>query len=295
MKRLFRKPLYALALSAVALFAAALVFTSASAVAHILDVRERDYVPFEQMIAELRTTQMVFVGELHDRISHHQAQLQIIEALHRAGEEVAIGLEMFRAQHQDVLDRWVAGEMDEGAFRREFERNWGMWEMYADILRFARDEGIALVALNVPREITQQVAREGFESLTPEQLEDVPGVRCDVDPAYEEFIRRALGAHAHGEMAFRHFCEAQMVWDTAMAHNLVNYARNHPQKVIVVLAGSAHAWKYGIPRQVEFEMMDAADYRVVLPEIQGRVTAQNVTTDEADYLMIGLEQDATLH
>ncbi len=277
---------------ATALCLAALL-SAATAIGHILDVHKRDFLPFEEMIADLRQTQIVYVGELHDRLSHHQAQLQIIEALHRAGEEVAIGLEMFRVQNQEILDRWVAGEIDEAAFRFEFERNWGYWEVYADIFRFARDEGIPLVALNIPREITQQVAREGFESLTPEQLEMVPGVRCDVDPEYEEYIRRSLGAHAHGHMEFRHFCEAQMVWDTAMAHNLVNYVKANPRKIAVVLAGSAHAWKYGIPRQVEYEMN--VEYRVVLPEIPGRVTAQDVTTDEADYLLIGLDEDPILH
>jgi uncharacterized iron-regulated protein len=269
------------------------LLTVTPAFAHILNIAEGDYIPFEEVIADLRQTQMVFVGELHDRESHHAAQLQIIEALQRTGKQVAIGLEMFQAQHQDVLDRWVAGELDEAAFRFEFERNWGMWEMYADILRFARAEGIPLVGLNVPREITQQVAQEGFESLTPEQLEMVPGVRCDVDPEYEAYIRRSLGVHAHGNMDFRNFCEAQMVWDTAMAHNLVNYVQANPEKTVVVVAGSAHAWRYGIPRQVSLEM--DAEYRIVLPEIPGRLTAQDVTTDEADYLLLGLDEDATLH
>jgi uncharacterized iron-regulated protein len=288
--RLFRK---LLSTGVLASAAGVFLLTVTPAFAHILNIAEGDYIPFEEVIADLRQTQMVFVGELHDRESHHAAQLQIIEALQRTGKQVAIGLEMFQAQHQDVLDRWVAGELDEAAFRFEFERNWGMWEMYADILRFARAEGIPLVGLNVPREITQQVAQEGFESLTPEQLEMVPGVRCDVDPEYEAYIRRSLGVHAHGNMDFRNFCEAQMVWDTAMAHNLVNYVQANPEKTVVVVTGSAHAWRYGIPRQVSLEM--DAEYRIVLPEIPGRLTAQDVTTDEADYLLLGLDEDPTLH
>jgi uncharacterized iron-regulated protein len=50
---------------------------------------------------------IVLVGEHHDNADHHQAQLQIIRALHQAGRKVAMGLEMFRGDSQADLDRWV--------------------------------------------------------------------------------------------------------------------------------------------------------------------------------------------
>ena len=258
--------------------------------AHILDVHSGRYTPFEEMITDLRQSQMVFIGELHDRMSHHQAQLQIIQALHEAGEPVAIALEMFRAENQAVLDRWVEGKIGEREFQGAWNRNWGMWEFYREILHYARQEGIPLVALNVPREITQQVARKGFDSLSAEQLDQVPGVACDVSPEYEAFIRRSLGAHAHahGGMNFRFFCEAQMVWDTAMAHNLLEYVQSHPDQTVVVLAGSGHAWRHGIPEQVQ--RRQEVELRIVLPEVQGRWPAEGVTKDDTDYLLLGVEE-----
>jgi hypothetical protein len=57
---------------------------------------------------------------------------------------------------------------------------------------------------------------------------------------------------------------------------------------VVVLAGSGHAWKHGIPEQVQ--RRQESTYRVLLPAIPGRLEPDNVTSDETDYLMIGLEE-----
>lgn len=265
-----------------------LLLPRSDAGAHILDVHTGDYIGFPEVIGELQQVQAVFIGELHDRPDHHQAQLQIIQALHQAGQPVAIGMEMFRQESQPEIDRWVTGEMSEEEFRQVFEKNWGMWELYAPILRYAQQERIPLVALNIDREITRQVAREGFNSLTPEQREQAPGVSCNIDDSYRTFIRRTLGAHAHGGQAFENFCEAQMVWDTAMARNLLDYLQQNPQRTMVVLAGSGHAWKHGIPEQVQRQ--GDLDFRVLLPAVPGRIGPGDATSEETDYLLLGLEE-----
>ncbi|MBE0599432.1 MAG: ChaN family lipoprotein [Desulfuromonadales bacterium] len=267
-----------------------LVVLRPGAEAHILDVHARDYVSFAEMIEDLRQAQAVFIGELHDHPGHHQAQLQVIQALHQAGQPVAIGLEMLRQPSQPDADRWVAGEMSEQEFRQVFEKNWGMWELYAPILRYARQERIPLVALNIDREITRQVARKGFDSLTPEQREQAPGVSCNIDDSYRAFIRRTLGAHAHNGQMFEYFCEAQMVWDTAMARNLLDYLQQNPQQTMVVLAGSGHAWKHGIPEQAQRQA--DLDFRVLLPAVPERIGPGDATPEETDYLLLGLEEGA---
>ena len=42
-----------------------------------------------------------------------------------------------------------------------------------------------------------------------------------MDERYRAFIRSILGAHAGSPESFERFCEAQLVWDTAMAINAV--------------------------------------------------------------------------
>jgi uncharacterized iron-regulated protein len=256
--------------------------------AHILKLSDEKYTSFEEMIDDLKGVRLVFMGELHDNEGHHRAQLQVIRALHESGVPVAVGLEMMRGDSQKALDRWVAGEMSEKDFLKVYFDNWSMWPQYREIFLEARRRNISLIGLNISRAITQQVARDGFASLSPEQIGELPGVRCDVDVNYKEYMRRVLGGHMHNNSSFLHFCEAQMLWDTVMAKVLLDFLSTHPDHIVVVLSGSGHAWKYGIPEQIRRQA--AIPSRVLLPEIPGRIEAENATPVEADYLMLGLDQ-----
>lgn len=260
--------------------------------AHILRIETASYVTLPEMIEDLRSVQMVFVGEIHDEEGHHQAQLQVIRALRKAGIDVAVAVEMFRSDDQEALDRWVSGEMPESEFVRIFQDNWSAWPQYREIFLHARREKIPLVGLNIPREITRQVAKNGMASLTPKQLGELPKVRCDVDARYKEFIRRSLGGHPHNGAEFLNFCEAQLLWDSVMAQTLLDYRARHPGRTIVVLAGSGHAWKYGIPEQIR--RRSTISFRVLVPEVAGRIEAANATPDLADYLLMGVNE-APLH
>lgn len=230
---------------------------------------------------------MVFVGELHDRPSHHDAQLQIIQALHDSGKPVAVGLEMFTARDQDTLDRWIQGAMKEGEFVNHFQANWGeSWRLYRNIFLYCRERKIPLVGLNVPREITAQVERKGFASLTREQVGMLPPITCNVDSAYMELMRQAHG-HAMSESDFTQFCEAQLVWDTSMALHALQYLEVHKDRTLVVLAGAVHAWKPGIPRQVK-ELAPHRQSIVILPEIRGTYDKETVSREDCDFLLLGV-------
>ncbi len=260
---------------------------SISAAAHSFNLNTQDVTTFAEIVADLRQSQAVFVGEMHGETGHHSAQLQVIKALREGGGEVSIGLEMFRQDGQDALDRWVRGELDEFEFGEIFQQHWSNWHAYREIFIYARDEQIPLIGLNIPREFVNQVAREGFASLSEAQRAQLPIATCNVSPEYRKFIRRALHGHADNERDFEHFCEAQMLWDASMAKNLESYLVAQPQRVVVVLAGNGHSWKHGIPEQLA--RRGSYRTRVLLPEVHGRIDLQHIDSDDADYLLQGVE------
>lgn len=267
---------------------AALILLWGTADAHTLKVSDRTYVNFEELLGDLKKVSIVYIGELHGKLGHQEAQLQILSALHESGKDVVVAVEMFRKENQSILDRWVSGEISREAFVDAYKKNWGMWPRYRPIFDYARVNKIPMLGLNLPRDITAQVAKNGFASLDEQQIDRLPPVQCHVDPRYEEFIRKAMGLHNTNGQGFRNFCEAQLLWDKAMAASLIEYLNKSPESVIVVLAGSGHSWKYGIPAQVSAQ----SDYpfRVLMPEIDGRLVPESVTVNEVDYLMLGLEQ-----
>jgi uncharacterized iron-regulated protein len=251
----------------------------------VYDLEQGQLLSETQVLQRLQRSRIVLVGEHHNNADHHLAQLRVIRALHRSGRKVAIGMEMFRRDSQQDLDQWASGRMEEQRFAEVFNDNWSFgWELYRPILVYARDNGIPVVGLNVPREITLQVAYHGFQSLNAEQKGALEGIVCDVTPEYRDFVQRAYGAHAHGRMAFEQFCEAQLVWDSVMALNAVDYLKQNDERIMVIVAGSGHTHKRGIPTQLA--KRSDLPHIVVLPETKGIYEKNLLSFRDADLILL---------
>ena len=251
----------------------------------IYDLQKGQELLIPKVISELKKNKIILVGEHHTNENHHWAQLSIVQALNEAGVQVAIGLEMFRKDSQQALNRWVAGNIDEEEFQEIYYDNWNYsWSAYRMIFDYARKQKIPMIGLNVPRDITRQVSLGGFQSLSKEAKGKLSDVACRVDKAYMQYIRKAFGAHAHGNLNFIYFCEAQLVWDNIMAINILNYLNQHPDTVVVALTGTGHAQKVAVPRQISSRSQ--LPYTVILPEVPGSIDAQTVSTKEADYIIL---------
>jgi len=282
----FRKGLFPLGI----LLVFGCVTVSHAAEMRLFDLAEKKELSLSEALPGLQEKKIILVGEQHDRKGHHAAQVEIIKALHGSGFPVAVGLEMFRTNSQDALDQWVNGRLSEKQFQKIYSDNWGFpWTLYRMIFEYTREMKIPLVALNVPRAVTQQVAKGGFKSLSEAQRANLPFVECRVDPEYMDFIQRAYGAHGHGRMNFTNFCEAQLVWDKAMALHSIEYVKKTPDRILVLLAGTGHAWKKGIPERIRER--SPIPYAVLLPEIPDHLDKSSVTFEDADYLMLGVSRD----
>ena len=255
----------------------------------IWDVAGKAEITLEQAAEKLPSPGIVYVGEFHDNAAHHAAQLAVIQSLDKRKRPLAVGLEMFQYIEQSVLDAWVAQELSEYEMRRAFVRNWGQdWPLYRDIFLYCRDRSIPMVGLNVPRSITRKVSQKGFEALTQEEIGKLPPIVCRVDRDYEAFLRRVLGSHG-SDSGFRLFCEAQLVWDAAMAIYALEYLKKHPERTVVVLCGMIHAWKKAAPEQAARKKTDIKQV-VIQPSVKGRWTPGKVSKEDADYLILGLEE-----
>ena len=236
-------------------------------------------------ISDLKKNRIILVGEHHNNQNHHFAQLNIIQSLNEAGVQVAIGIEMFRKDSQQALDRWVAGNISEAEFQEIYYDNWTYpWSAYQMIFEYAKQEKIPMIGLNVPRDITRQVSRRGFNSLSEEQKGKLADVSCRVDKEYMDYIKKAFGGHGHGELNFTYFCEAQLVWDSAMAINTLEYLKKNPDTIVILLAGAGHVRKGAVPRQIR--LRSEIPHAVILPKIEGLIEPQTVSIEDADYIML---------
>ena len=186
---------------------------------------------FEQFIEGLQLSRAVLVGENHERYDHHLNQLEILCRLHGAGIPIALGLESFQQPFQWALDEFLAQRIDEEQMLRETEyfSRWRYdYRLYAPLLRFARDKGVPVVALNVPRELTKRVAEVGLAALDREHREQLPESIDRSDDAYRTRMRRSFQLHSGRQRGvFEHFLEAQLVWDEGMAESATRYLESN--------------------------------------------------------------------
>jgi uncharacterized iron-regulated protein len=254
---------------------------------NVFRLSDRQVIPHEQMVDDLRKADIVFVGEMHDREAHHQWQLDIIKSLRATKTPVAVGFEMFTYEYQKYLDNWVSGTIPDSDFIKTYYRNWNFpWPLYENIFRYVRNNKIPAIALNVPPEITRKVSASGFSSLTEEERAKLPPeTGCVVDEQYMKFIRRAHAIHGHSGKNFLYFCEAQLLWDQVMARTIIEYRKKNPDKTVVVITGNGHAWKRGIPEQVR-SLSEKTPVRVVLPHVPGHIDPATMSPEDADYILL---------
>ena len=214
----------------------------------------------EQLFDELSRYDVLCLGEAHDEPRDHFAELAVIEGLARrarvSGRALGIGFEMFQEPYGDALRSYQRGRLDDAGLRKKthYDDRWGFpYAYYRPVLAYARATGLALKALNAPRELTHAVAENGLSGLTPKQRRQLPDLDLDDTAHRAEFDR--LMAHHPGAGAGldpEKFYAAQVVWDETMADNAARWvAARAPSRQLVVLAGSAHCSREAIPARVE--------------------------------------------
>jgi uncharacterized iron-regulated protein len=253
----------------------------------ITRMSDRQAVSFSRMMADTEGSDVIFVAETHDNKTHHELQLDVIRSLGAKKIPVAIGLEMFQTDSQKSLDDWIEGKISEESFKEVYARNWSYdWSLYRDIFIFARVNRIPMIALNIPKEIVFKVARNGFTSLTPDERRNLPlGVTCDLNNPQTEFLKKTFKEvfkHEANGKVFEYFCEAQGVRNSGMAMSIVNDLKRHPGRKLVVLAGTWHAVKHGIPER--FESFQNLRYKVIQPVIS-ELGTRNTSSALIDYLV----------
>ncbi len=221
----------------------------------LIDLGERN-AP-DELAARLDNKRAIFIGEVHDRLEHHQNQLRVIESLYARDPNLAIGVEYFQQPFQRYLDDYIAGRIDEKEMlvRTEYFKRWQLdYRLLQPIFQFAREKHIPVLALNVPDEIHTKVFRNGMKSLNADELSQIPK---HIEPASEHYLRR-LGAifDSHPQGAdFDNFVAGVLLWDSSMADVAANYLDQHPRSRIVMLAGMVHVmYGDGIPERLNHRL-----------------------------------------
>ncbi|HUQ07977.1 MAG TPA: ChaN family lipoprotein [Kofleriaceae bacterium] len=284
----------------------------------IVDGRSGRAVTEPELWAALASARAVCVGEEHPNPHHHWAQLTIVGSVadKLAGKKLALGMEMVQAPFQGVLDDWAAQKIDEAALlsRTGWADRWGYdFALYRPILERARKGGMALVALNAPRELVKAVAKKGVDGLSADERAKLPPLVLD-DAQHRAWFDGIMAGmedgHGHGEAKEEkeekggegegegesgtgtgtgpdpdNIYAAQVVWDESMAEGARRWLGGGGD-TMVIIAGVGHCHDSAIVRRlVRRGGGPAVSIRPIIDDGEGNVAAA-LAEAQNDYLFV---------
>jgi uncharacterized iron-regulated protein len=240
------------------------------------------------LVPALATKRAVFIGEQHDRYDHSLIQLEFLRRLHGLNPLIAVGMEAFQQPFQAVLDDYLAERIGEEQMLRqtEYYQRWGVdYRLVAPILRYAREHGLPVIALNVPRELTRKVAQDGIANLPPALKRELPEQIEPPSDAYRRRLEPIFALHKGSEEEnFDYFVDAQLLWDEGMADRAARFLAQNPEYQMVILAGNQHvAWGDTVPGRLQRRLPMAT--AAILNSWSGPIEA-----GLADYLLMPEQQ-----
>jgi uncharacterized iron-regulated protein len=250
----------------------------------IVDLSSGKVIGFEELIANLSSKDLIFVGEAHDNPDHHLIQIQILQAVANRSPSLTMGMEFFQKHQQPILDRYVQGEITEKEFLEavDWKQTWGFdYHLYRPLMQFARERKYRVLAINAPNSVVRKVARTGLKSLDPSERDQLPK---DIDlnqERHRSFLQEIYDEHPPRDLKeFEFFYEAQCVWEEAMAGNLAEHLASGKGRLIAFTGNGHIVNKFGIPdrtvRRVPASMATVMPYPLNGKETVDRASADYV-------------------
>ncbi len=281
-----------------------------------VDARTGRAVTDSELWTAVGAARAVCIGEEHPNPHHHWAQLTIVGAAATkiTGKRLALGMEMVQAPFQGVLDDWSAHKIDDPALlsRTGWADRWGYdFALYRPILDQARANGMALVALNAPRELVKAVAKLGVDGISAAERAKLPALVLD-DAQHRAWFDALMAGMEHGgghgqteapatkpddetgagtaavppaAPSADNIYAAQVVWDESMAEHARRWL-GEGGDTIVIIAGTGHCHDSAIVRRlVRRGGGPALSIRPIIDDGEGNV-ARALAEATNDYLFV---------
>ena len=234
----------------------------------VTGIQPRKTLKLDEIIPKILDKPIIYLGERHGNFEDHRVQLKVIMALHESGHKFAIGMEMFQKPFQRAINDYQAGIINEKDFLKttQYFKRWQFdYNLYREIIEYARANNIPLVALNMWSEIVKTVATAGLDALTDSEKAQLPEDMDMSDEDYRQRLKVIFETHKnHESLQFENFHQAQILWDETMAHAVNVFLKRNTDYQMAVLAGVGHIiYGSGIPKRAF--RLNGKEYVTVIP------------------------------
>lgn len=220
----------------------------AAGAAQFSDVQSGKNLTAAQLASKLQKYDVVFFGEYHDQSEIHQYELELLKAMYKAkGEKLALSMEMFEADNQDKLNKFLASTLSEENFLAT-ARPWPNYGTdYAPLVNFAKEKKMPVIAANVPRFLAAHVAKNNAstEGVEAQYQQWLPKHTYAPEGAYKDkFYAQMSSPAAPMKMTPARLAAvyaAQCLKDDKMAESIAAFADAHQNMQILHINGCFHS------------------------------------------------------
>ena len=199
-------------------------------------------ITVNKMLKNLEKADIILFGEYHNNPISHWLEYEVANYLINKKKKIVLGAEMFEADNQDILNRYLNFEIDDKAFDT-LARLWPNYKTdYSPLVLLAKRTKTKFIATNIPRRYAAMVHKGGFEaldSLSKEEkqwMADLP-IEYEAElPGYKAMLNMKMG---HGS---ENLPKAQAIKDASMAYFINKHLdKNH---IFLHINGAYHSNNY---------------------------------------------------
>ncbi len=176
----------------------------------------------KKMLNALEEADIILIGEFHNNPISHWFEYEISNYLAQK-QDVIFGAEMFEADNQEYLDKYLNKEIDKEAFDT-LVRLWPNYETdYSQLVLLAKKNNIDFIATNIPRKYAHLVHKQGFgalDSLSDYEKAWIAPLSIKYNPELSCYKKMAGMTMGHGSP---NLPKAQAIKDATMAHFIIKH------------------------------------------------------------------------
>ncbi len=144
---------------------------------------------------------VILFGEEHSDAVCNALEAELLTELARPPRRTALAMEFFEADTQAALDAYLAGRLDEAAFRKQARQNRAYVLAHRPLIEYCRAADIPVIAANAPRRLvrafrlSEQEYDEWRATVEAEDRRWIPVHSTYLPGAYEERFLDMMSGH----------------------------------------------------------------------------------------------------
>ena len=218
----------------------ALLLTPPASAAQIIDLSTGAQISEDALAEQLRTRDVVLLGELHDNARHHALRARLIARF--AGKQTTVVAEHLPAPARVTFHHALRDDLESAGFDT---KGWG-WPLHEPLFDAIRVQGLPLVGGNLPKGFSKQLMMKG-ETALPSVLADAYRKSPLSSAAQGRLDSDLVDGHC-GKLPEKYVPPMRLVQratDLSMAEMLLEHRPS------VLVAGNGHVRKdYGVPQVI---------------------------------------------